>query len=153
MFISRTNVLEAVQVVWWRLLFHFLGFLHAIFIIHSVYVNYVNAPCPFSDSGLSCDILNLADVADVIANSTPYSVARCILKSSNDVFSIFAVANSISCTSENYSAIARASQEADNSIFRRDSSRIRCLTDSNTLNAEMNRQFHWICRRELSSTN
>jgi len=74
----------------------------------------------------SCDILNLADVADVfVANSIPYSVARCVLKSSNKVFSIITIANYFVYVRELFGdrrTIAHASQEADNSIFRRDSS-------------------------------
>jgi len=41
--------------------------LHPVFTVH---------PCSFADSGLSYDILDLADVADVfVADSTPRSIA------------------------------------------------------------------------------
>jgi len=67
----RINVLEDVQVAWKRLVLHLLRFLPVI--IHPVYMV---SSCSSSDSGPSRDILNLADVADVlVANSIPQSVA------------------------------------------------------------------------------
>jgi len=95
----------------------------------------------------------------------PWRAPVCILKSSNDIFSVIAVANSISCTSENYSAIDEWSPVKKLIIAFPGEIRLAChlidtcyyLIDSNTYikrdSTEMNWQFYRICRRELPSTN